>query len=218
MMADTEIRAAISEREIVLDPFSPDRLEPASYDARVGTWAFSSSLREKIKLSEKGLLVIEPGEFAVLETRERITLSNRVAGQLGLRSEYAKQGLLMLSGPQIDPTFEGILKVRLVNLAPKKIALTYEAPFLTIQFFRLASPVSRPYSGPSQKQTGIGGADIQDLVDMEGMTLGQVMKTLAALAKDVSELRGSISRLSWMVPLIVGFGIAVIGIMVELKR
>jgi dCTP deaminase len=218
MMSDTEIRSAISDREIVLNPFCPDRLEPASYDARVGTWAFSSSLREKIRLSEKGLLVIEPGEFAVLETRERITLSNRVAGQLGLRSEYAKQGLLMHSGPQIDPTFEGILKVRLVNLAPKKIALTYEAPFLTIQFFRLASPVSRTYAGPSQKQEGVGGADIQDLVEMEGMTLGQVMKTLAALAKDVSELRGSVSRLSWILPLIISFGIAIIAILVALKR
>lgn len=50
---------------------------------------------------------------------------------------------------------------------------------------------------------------------MEGMTLGQVTKTLAALAKDVSELRGSISRLSWLVPLIVALGIAV---MVAFKR
>lgn len=218
MLADTEIRSAISNREIVLDPFSPDRLEPASYDARIGEWAFSSSLREKIRLSEKGILVIEPGEFAVVETRERITLSNRIAGQLGLRSEYAQQGLLMLSGPQIDPTFEGILKVRLVNLAPKKIALTYEAPFLTIQFFRLASPVSRSYAGQYQKQEGISGADIQSLVEMEGMTLGQVMKTLSALAKDVSKLEGSVSRLSWWMPLIVIFGMTVIGIVVALKR
>jgi dCTP deaminase len=218
MLADTEIRAAISDREIVLEPFSPDRLEPASYDARIGEWAFSSSLKEKIRLSEKGLLVLEPGEFAVVETRERITLSNRIAGQLGLRSEYAKQGLLMLSGPQIDPTFEGILKVRLINLAPKKIALTYEAPFLTIQFFRLNSPVSRTYAGPYQKQEGISGADIQNLVEMEGMTLGQVMKTLSGLARDVSKLEGSVSRLSWSIPLIVTIGMAVIGIVVAFKR
>jgi dCTP deaminase len=218
MMADVEIRAAITDREIVLDPYSADRLEPASYDARVGAWAFSSSLKEKVRLSEKGLLVIEPGEFVVLETLERITLSNRIAGQLGLRSEYAKQGLLMLSGPQIDPTFEGILKVRLINLAPKKIALTYEAPFLTIQFFKLASPVSRPYAGPYQRQEGISGADIQNLVEMEGLTLGQMMKTLSSLATNVSKLEGSVARLSWSIPLIVGFGITVIGIIEAFKR
>ena len=124
----------------------------------------------------------------------------------------------MLSGPQIDPTFDGILKVRLVNLAPKPIALAYEAPFLTIQFFRLASPVSREYDGPSQRQHGITGMDIQELVDMEGMTLGQVMKTLTSLARDVAELRGSITRLSWSVPIIVGIGMTIVGIIVALKK
>ena len=117
----------------------------------------------------------------------------------------------MLSGPQIDPTFCGILTVRVINLAPKPIALPYEAPFLTIQFFRLSSPVSKRYCGTRQGQGGISSKDIQELVETEGLTLGQVMKTLGALARDVSELKGSISRLAWSIPLIVGVGMAVIG-------
>jgi len=218
MMSDTEIRAAMLAGEIVIEPFDSSRLEPASYDSRIGTWAFASSLKEKVNLSHKGMLIIEPGEFAVVESREHIMLDDRTAGQLGLRSEYAQRGLLMLSGPQIDPTFDGVLTVRLMNLAPKAIALTYEAAFLTIQFFRLSSPVSKTYSGPRQKQAGITSTDIQDLVDTEGMTLGQVMKTLGALAKDVAELRGSIARLSWSVPIIVGVGMAIVGIIVSLRK
>jgi dCTP deaminase len=217
MMTDHEIRAALDARQIILDPPDLSRIEPASYDARVGTWAFSSSSKEKINLSEKGVIVIEAGEFAVLETRERVELDDRTAGQLGLRSEYAQRGLLMLSGPQIDPTFCGILTVRVVNLAPKPIALPYEAPFLTIQFFRLSSPVSKRYCGFRQGQGGIGARDIQELVETEGLTLGQVMKTLSALAKDVAELRGSVNRLSWMLPVIVAIGMAVIGTVVALK-
>jgi dCTP deaminase len=218
MMSDTEIHAAITEGEIVLDPYDDRQLQPASYDARAGNWAFSSSLKEKVNLSQRGALVIEPGEFAIVETRERIALGRWTAGILGLRSEYAKQGLLMLSGPQIDPTFEGILKVRLVNLAPKKIALGYESPFLTIEFLRLGSPVSRPYSGPSLKQDGITSADMQELLNMEGMTMGQVFKTLSALAKDVAELRGAVGRLTWYLPAIIGVGIAIIGILVAVRR
>ncbi|MGH9659813.1 MAG: dCTP deaminase, partial [Bryobacteraceae bacterium] len=217
MMTDHEIRAAIEKREIVLDPFDPAKVEPASYDARIGKWAFASSLREKLNLSEKGFLIVEPGEFAVLESRERIQLDNRTAAQLGLRSEYARHGLLMLSGPQIDPGFGGILVVRVINLAPRAIAMPYEAPFLTLQFFRLGAPVSKPYSGPQQGQEGISARDIQELVETEGMTLSQVMKTLSALAKDVSELRGSVGRLTWVVPLIVGVGMAVVGAVVALK-
>lgn len=217
MMSDDEILAAVEAGEIVLDPLDPTKVEPASYDARVGTWAFSSTAREKVNLGEKGVMVIEPGEFAVLETRERVELSARFAGQLGLRSEYAQRGLLMLSGPQIDPTFAGILTVRVINLAPRPIAMPYEAPFLTIQFFRLANPVSKRYTGKRQGQGGISSQDIQELVETEGLTLGQVMKTLGALAKDVSELRGSVNRLSWLVPLIVAVGMGAVAAVVALK-
>lgn len=216
-MTDAQIKAAIESREIVLDPFDPARVEPASYDARVGNWAFASSSKEKLNLAEKGVLIIEPGEFAVLESREYIELDNRTAGQLGLRSEYARRGLLMLSGPQIDPGFKGIIVVRMINLAPKSVALPHEAPFLTLQFFRLGHPVTKPYSGPHQGQRGISAQDMQELVETEGMTLGQVTKTLGALAKDVSELRGSVGRLSWVLPLIVGVGMTVIGVVVALK-
>lgn len=217
MMNDEQIRAAIDKREIVLDPIDLTKLEPASYDIRVGNRAFASSSKDIIVLSEKGVLIVEAGEFAVLESRERIELDRSIVAQLGLRSEYARRGLLMLSGPQVDPGFKGILVVRVVNLAPKRIALPYEAPFLTVQFFRLSSPASRPYSGPQQGQTGIAAKDIQELTETEGLTLGQVMKTLSALANDVAELRGSVGRLSWLVPVIVGVGIAVIGIVVAIK-
>ncbi len=217
MMSDNQIRAAITAKEIVLDPFDDAKLEPASYDARVGKWAFSSSSKEKVNMAEKGLLVIDPGEFAVLETRENVELDNRTAGQLGLRSEYAQRGLLMLSGPQIDPGFQGILTVRVINLAPKPIALPYEEAFLTIQFFRLSHAVTKTYAGIRQKQAGISARDIQELVETEGLTLGQVMKTLGALAKDVSELRGGIARLTWLVPIIIAIGMATIAIMVKLK-
>src|ERR1022692_3880490 len=138
MMTDDQIRAAVQNGEIVLDPFDPAAVEPASYDVRVGNWAFVSSSREKIDLSRKGVVIIDPGEFAVLESRERVGLDKQTAGQLGLSSEYARRGLLMLSGPQIDPGFKGILVVRMINLAPKPVALAYEAPFLTVQFFRLS--------------------------------------------------------------------------------
>jgi len=124
----------------------------------------------------------------------------------------------MLSGPQIDPGFKGILVVRVINLAPKPIAMPFEAPFLTLQFFRLANPVSRMYSGPQQVQPGITTRDIQELVEAEGLTLGQITKTLGALAKDVPELRGSVTKLTWFIPLIVAIGMAVITIVVSLKH
>jgi dCTP deaminase len=217
MLSDALIRKYKEEGVFSLEPFEESCLQPASYDLRVGKYAFASSLKEKVDLSQKGILRIEPGEFAVIETEERLVFGNQIAAQLGLRSEYARQGLLMLSGPQVDPGFKGVLIVRLINLAPIPIVLAYGAPFLTMLFFFLPQPVSQPYKGPYQGQSGLSARDIQDLTQTEGLTLGAVIKTLSALAKDVAELRGSISRMSWLVPLIVGLGISVIAILLAIK-
>jgi hypothetical protein len=123
----------------------------------------------------------------------------------------------MLSGPQVDPGFDGVLIVRVINLSPDPVVLVHEAPFVTMQLFRLQQAVSQPYSGPYQGQDGIGARDIQELTQTEGLTLGQVIKTLSALANDVAELRGSVARLSWLVPLIVAIGMAGVGVIVALK-
>jgi deoxycytidine triphosphate deaminase len=223
LMSDAQIKEALSKREIILDPPDFIKIEPASCDLSVGKRAFSSSSKDISFLSERGVLIIEPGEFAVIETRERVTLSAQIAGQIGLRSEYAQKGLLLLSGPQIDPGWPGILVVRVVNVAPRSIALTYQETFLTIQFFRLSQPVAKPYSG-TRKGDGITAKDIQELAETEGMTLGQVMKTLTALAVDVGELRTSVQglstsvqRLSYSIPAIVALGLILIAIIVLLK-
>jgi hypothetical protein len=111
-----------------------------------------------------------------------------------------------------------------VNLAPTRVALPYETPFLTAQFFRLGEAVKRSYEGARQDQKGISARDIQELTQTEGLTLGEMMKTLTSLAGDVSDLRvsvstltGSVGRLAWAIPVIVVLGIAVIGIIVGLK-
>lgn len=217
MLTDAQIRVALQDEHLGLDPFSEEQLQPASYDFRVGRYAFASSSKQKVDIASKGVLVIEAGEFAVIETLERVHCSPRVAAQLGLRSEYARRGLLMLSGPQVDPGFEGVLVVRVVNLAPNSIALPYKDPFLTAQFFLLSEPATNPYKGPRQGQDGIAAADIRELAQTEGLTLGEMVKTLTALSKDVAGLRGAVGRLSWSLPLIVGLGIAVIGVLVGIK-
>lgn len=66
-------------------------------------------------------------------------------------------------------------------------------------------------------QTGIQSKDIQELSASDSPTIGGMVKSLAVLAEDVAELRGSVGRLSWSIPLIVGLGITVIGVIVGLK-
>jgi dCTP deaminase len=224
MLTDSEIRAAIDAGDLEIAPFEADCLQPASYDFRVGAQAYLSGNDGVLDVANKGLVIIEPGEFAVLMTREMVTCSPQYAAQLGLDSRYARQGLMLLSGPQIDPGFRGVLIVRVTNLAPRRVTLSYETPFLTVQFFRLAERVARPYAGSRQGQAGLGPNDIEELTHPDSPTLGGMVKSLSALAEDVGELNttvarleGSMSRLSWVIPLLVAFGIAVTAIIVGIK-
>lgn len=217
LLGDDGIRVAIRDGLLGIEPFADESIQPASYDLRVGDKAYISGDDEVTDVANKALVIIEPGEFAVIETRERVRCSAQVAGQIGLSSTYARMGLTLLSGPQIDPGFDGVLVVRVTNLSPKRATLSYESPFLTAQFFKLASPVSKPYAGRRQGQTGIQDKDIQELSASDSPTIGGMVKSLAVLAGDVAELRGSVGRLSWTIPLIVGLGITVIGVIVGLK-
>jgi len=210
--------------DLAIAPFEDGCLEPASYDFRVGDQAFLSGTDAIADVANKGLIIMEPGEFAVIATRETVRCGPQFAAQLGLDSKYARQGLVLLSGPQIDPGFHGVLIVRVTNLAPRRITLTHEARFLTVQFFRLSRPVAKPYAGSRQGQTGLGSSDIEELTHPDSPTLGGMVKSLSTLASDVGDLNtsvarleGSMSRLSWVIPLLVAFGIGVTAVIIAFK-
>jgi deoxycytidine triphosphate deaminase len=101
MLTDKEIRQAIEEGLMTIDPIIAPSLQPASNDLRVGAKAFVSGDDAVTDVANKGLVIVDPGEFAVVETLERVHCGPQIAGQLGLSSSYARQGLTLLSGPQI---------------------------------------------------------------------------------------------------------------------
>jgi len=217
LMNRDQIKRAIEEDLITMSEFLEDCLQPASYNFRLGDEAITSGRREKENPSRRGLFTIPAGDFALVKTFERVKLSASVAGHIGLRSHYAKKGLGILAGPQIDPGFGGYLVVGLTNLSPRDISIPYKEEFCTVEFYEFTEPVSQPYNGEYQGQAGIMGKDLELLVDSQGMTFGEVIKSLGTLSANVSDLSHWVKMLAWAIPAIVAIGIAVIGIIVFLK-
>ncbi len=217
MLADVDIKAAIDDGLLEIDPLDDGSLQAASYDMRVGHEAYVSSGHEKVDVANKGLVIIDPGEFAVIITRERVKCSPQIAGQLGLTSSYARQGLMLLSGPQIDPGFDGHLIVRVTNLAPRRIVLGYEGAFSTTQFFKLSSQVAHPYTGPRQGQASLSAKDLEGTTDPESPTLGGMVKSLQTLAADVGSLKSSVRAIGWVVGTSLPVMVAVVAIILAVK-
>lgn len=214
LMTNEMIRSAMQGGELQIHDFAESSLYPASYDARLGEEAITSSHREKINPSSKGLFTIPAGDFALVTTHERFKLSASAAGHIGLRSHYSKKGLSILSGPQIDPGFEGVLVVGLSNLSPRDITIPYKERFCTLEFYKLVEPASELYHGEYQSQTGISPQDLENMVEAQGMTFGQVIKLLGDLSLSVKSLSESVTFLKWMIPI----AFALIAILIAVFR
>jgi dCTP deaminase len=212
LMTDREIQKTISSGELDIENFSERFLQPASYDMRLGGEAFTSTGREMINTKEKGILLIEAGDFAVVTTYEKLKLSRKTAGHIGLRSHYVRKGLVLLTGPQIDPGFEGILVIGVCNLSPRDIIIPYKESFCTVEFYELNEEVERPYSGQYQLQERISAKDIEFLTEAKGMSFAEVIKTLSALSVSMEDLSKSVNMLKWSITTVVVLGITIIGI------
>jgi deoxycytidine triphosphate deaminase len=106
LMGDAALRGALDSGGIGIDP-RPSDLKAASVDLRLGPEAFLGTSDAIIDLAERRLLVIPPGELALVTTAEKLNVGAQYAAQIGLRSFYARKGLALLSGPQVDPGFRG---------------------------------------------------------------------------------------------------------------
>jgi dCTP deaminase len=196
----------VADGTLKLDGFDPKNLNPASYDAGLGRRAFLSSSNTKLNVEAKGIMTLEPGDFAVVTTFEKFVFPLNIAGTIGIRSHYARKGIIQLSGPQIDPGFRGVLVIGLFNASPRSVVIPFKEPFLTISFFQLVEPAKEGYQGEYQDQEDVPTADIEWLAETRGMSFGQIITTLqtlnssvAGLDKSVEDLDKSIGRMQWIV-------------------
>ena len=147
MLPDWKIR-----REILIEPFSEESLQPAGYDLRVGDEAMVAG--KLVNVRESGDVVIPPKAYALVLTLERVKLPDDVMGDMKLRSSLAREGLIG-SFAWVDPGWDGKLTLGLFNASEKEVKLHYMERFVQMAFVRLEGPARRPYSGRYQGSKGL---------------------------------------------------------------
>jgi dCTP deaminase len=218
IMNAQQIIAAQNSGDISILPFEEPQVQAASYDLRVGQSGATTSSKKLINIKEAGYLLLQPGDFAIVTVLEEIRLGLQYAARFGLRSKYARKGLIATTGLQIDPGYQGRLILGVTNLTPRPISIPYKDDLISVEFHRLEAPTSKPYNGPYQSRLDLGPEDIEAVTETEGMAFSEVITTLRSVSENVGKLATEVNTLRWMLPLIVGFGIAVIGVIVALKH
>ncbi len=172
VLADRDIRAALGEGRIRIEPHDPDDVQPSSVDLHLDR-AFrvfrnnrypyidvrspQPDLTELVTVEGDDPFVLHQGEFVLGQTSEWVELPDDLVARLEGKSSLGRLGLLIHStAGYVDPGWRGKLTLELSNVANLPIALYAGMKIGQISFFRMSSPVERPYgsSGLGSKYQG----------------------------------------------------------------
>lgn len=161
LLSDRDLKAEIEAGTLVLDPFDPSLIQPASIDVRLDRFfrVFNNSrythidpsrrqdeLTELVEMADEDAFVLHPGEFVLGSTFESVTLPDTLAGRLEGKSSLGRLGLLTHSTAGfIDPGFTGHITLELSNAANLPITLWPGMKVGQLCLFRLTSPSQHPY-------------------------------------------------------------------------
>ena len=190
-----QISDAYKRGDLVINPFDEQQIQGATYDLRVGDQGATTSTKKLTNIRETGYLLLQPGDFGVVTVLEEIRLGPQYAGRFGLRSKYARKGIIATAGPQIDPGYHGRLIIGLSNLTPRAISLPYKDDLVSVEFHRLEQATTKPYTGPYQDKLELGAEEIEFITESEGMALSEVLTTLRALSQNVGALTDQVNPL-----------------------
>lgn len=196
ILSGNDLMEAVANGDIEIDPPPPDSaIEPASIDLALGREAFRAVDDQKTLIDEGEILHLPAGGFAIVLTKESLELGPDVAGAIGLRSKFTREGIDLLAGPQIDPGFKGPLHLTLVNLSPSSVSLSEGDRFCTVEFHRVSTPVDDGYDGEFQEQYHITTEEINN-IKQDDFALSELHQSMSSIAQNVSKMEENYEKLS----------------------
>jgi len=164
VLSDVDIRRYIEQGRIrVTPPLPPEQFGSCSVDFRLGNEfsVFEHSkhayidLREKtpiqdlmrtIVVPENESFLLQPGEFALAITEERLELDDDILGRLEGRSSLGRIGIIVHGTAGLfDPGWRGKATLELSNLGRMPVALYPGMRICSFTFEQLTTPSSVPY-------------------------------------------------------------------------
>jgi deoxycytidine triphosphate deaminase len=122
----------------MVEPFMPEKLESATYICDFsGTYLWYDGKGKEHYERDKDELIIKPNSITYLgiSTKFRIPLYLILRFNLQVKNVY--KGLLLGTGPIVDPGFEGNLFIPLHNLTSNFYVIKKEAEIISVEFTKL---------------------------------------------------------------------------------
>lgn len=142
--------AAYVKATALIYPFDEKRLKGASYDVTIkGSvvyWKFTDSGKvEKkiIQIEKKGdSFDLEPNSIAFVTLEPMFRIPTYLALRFNLKITHIYKGLLLGTGPLVDPGFSGKLSIPLHNLTSNTYRFFYGEELITMEFTKMSPNVA----------------------------------------------------------------------------
>lgn len=161
VLSDGTIRRLVEEGRITIDPWDPERIQPASVDLRLGDSfrVFNNhkvtaidlreppeNLTEEVKVEEGEAFVIHPGEFCLARTLEWVEIPDDLVARIEGKSSLGRLGLIVhATAGFCDPGWKGTLTLELNNLTRIPIKLWPGLLIAQLSFMTLDAAAEKPY-------------------------------------------------------------------------
>lgn len=122
---------------------TPDNIQGASYDFRIGDQVYLWSSREMVDPQTTDVM-LRRNDIAVIKTHETIKMPNDVCGILVSKVAPHAMGIFH-PATSIDPLFEGNMHVALYNMGRYDVPLKWQMDFCTGMFFKMNEATEIPH-------------------------------------------------------------------------
>jgi dCTP deaminase len=176
ILSDGDIRKALAEKRITVEPLLENAIQPASVDLHLGRvfLVFDilhhaeidvkkpvDKLMRRVEISDAEPFILHPGEFALGVTLERTGFSNDIVGRLEGKSSLGRIGIIIhATAGYIDPGNTLHPTLELHNISPLPVKLYYRMPIAQMSYHPLSSPAEMPY-GQSRRHKYYGASEPQ---------------------------------------------------------
>lgn len=125
------------EKSNLVENHEPTCIKAASYALRLGSLYYQDGKFGKLKDGET--LVLKSNSLTFVSMLERVNIPLYMIARFNLKIDLIYQGILLGTGPQVDPGFRGNLSCPLHNISNNHVELSYGERFATIDFIKTSS-------------------------------------------------------------------------------
>lgn len=123
-------------------PFNPERLKSASYEMLIGDQVLywdNDNRRKYINLSEYGKITLYKNSITFVTVDATFRVPDYIALRFNLQIEHVHRGLLLGTGPLINPGFVGNLMIPIHNLTENDYSIKKGDPLIGVEFTKISS-------------------------------------------------------------------------------